>query len=530
MKKTHLVLIFVVNLIFYLPIIFSSLKFIEDDYIIFAYIKENPFSPIITDPLAQFFLFMRPLSYFSLWVDFHLFGDNYIAIKLVSLMLHIFFIIVLYHFLNKINDKFRLQIDPNIILLLSLIFSNHLDSQLWISFICNRTEQLMILFYTLSLFFFIKYCDTNKRAHLFLTALFFLLSVLAKQSGLHIPLVILVFILYEYYVNNKTNLWSKEILVFFTFSFILIVLASVFNFIYYHSQISITESFWKKPFTLIAILIHSIIPLYSNYIHNYFLLNKLFAAILFIFSALILMGVILYLVNKDKKNIHRILFTVAISTVILFPRIFAIASQRINGVVLVWLSIAFIFAIKPVKQKKYIFSFLLIIFLFNSYAFYSRANDIIEGDNFKEKSFAKLVSYLNSTSGKTLILCSDTYDVLPYKYYYYSKRSFGKSEVLFTTPIFYEPILLNFNLPLYKKKFIYVEKHNSQFILSSTDPLLYFLIYENDKNINLINILEKVPSESGRGYKKLVFNISTEYLKNFANIIYFDGLEWKEIK
>ncbi|NMB82529.1 MAG: hypothetical protein GYA14_12000 [Ignavibacteria bacterium] len=155
---------------------------------------------------------------------------------------------------------------------------------------------------------------------------------------------------------------------------------------------------------------------------------------------------------------------------------------------------------------------------------------MIEFDKFKEQSFSDLVQYINSYSEKTLILCSDTYDVLPYKYYYYSHNDFGKSNQLFTIPIFYEPILVNHDLSLYKKSFLRIEKIFDTYVVTTIDPLIYLLIYENDENLERINIHKKEASKIGRGFKKINFSIKPEFLKQFKYLIYYDGLEWVELK
>ncbi len=530
MKKTHLALIAFVNLIFYLPIIFSSLKFYDDDFIIFAYINNNPSSPVITDPSAQYFLFMRPLSYFSFWIDYTLFADNYIALKFINLLIHIFFIVVLYLTLSQISKKFNLPADPKIILLLCLIISIHLDSLLWISFICNRTEQLMILFYALSLFYFLKYIEMSKRSYLILSCLYFLLSVLSKQTGLHLPLIFLLFIYYLYYTKKTIWLFNKELTRFFIFAFAIIFLSSILNLYLYKNQVSLPENLWKKPLTIFSIIIHTIIPLYSNYIHNFFILNKIYAIILFFLACSIIYLSILFVKKRYKISNEKILLLIALCILIFIPRVFAIGSQRLNGVILVWFSILFLFINKVINSKKIIYSFLTISFLFNLFSFYVRANDLIVGDKYKEQNFSDLVQHLKTNSGKTLILCSDTYDVLPYKYYYYTQNEFGKFNRLFTVPIFYEPILVNHDLSFYKKRFLIIEKKLDKFILTTIDPLIYLLIYDNDENIDRIRIHKKETSESGRGFKKIVFSITPEFQKQFENIIYFDGLDWVDIK
>lgn len=530
MKKTHLALIVFVNLIFYLPIIFSSLKFYDDDFIIFTYINNNPYSPIITDPYAQYFLFLRPLSYFSFWIDYTLFSDNYIAIKLVSLIFHIIFIMVVYFLLNRISKRFNLFTDTKIILLLCLILSIHLDPLLLIIFINNRTEQLMILFYSLSLLYFIKYTEVFYKKYIVLSFLYFLLSVLSKQTGLHLPLVFLVFILYEYHLSKTTYFRDKGLVYFFIFSVIIIFISTILNLYFYENQVSIFDNLLKKPFTIFSIFIHTVIPLYSNYIHSYFIINKLYAVILFIIAFSIIILFFFLLKKKYKIKNDKIFLALALFTIILIPRIFAIGSQRLNSIMLVWICISFLFIDKFISNRVLIYSTLIILFLFSTISFYVRSKDITASNNFKEENFAKLSKLIDSRKSNTLVLCSDTYDVVPYKYHYYNKHYFGKSDKLISVPILYELVLVNYDISLYKKVFINCGRNGNQFTLSSDDPLIYLLIYKNDSSINLVNIKETLISDSGRGYKKIVFSLSKDLLNGVDNIVYFNGLNWIELK
>ena len=530
MKKTHLALIAFVNLIFYLPIIISSLKFYDDDFIIFAYITSNPSSPIITDPSAQYFLFLRPLSYFSFWIDYTLFSNNYIAIKLVSLTFHIIFIMVVYFLLNRISKKFNLFTDTKIILLLCLILSIHLDSLLWIIFINNRTEQLMILFYSLSLLYFIKYTDAFYKKYIVLSFLYFLLSLLSKQTGLHLPLIFLVFILYEYYSNKAAYLRNKELVYFLIISIVVILLAAILNLYFYKDQLGISENLWKKPFTIFSIIIHTLIPLYSNYIHNFFIINKIYATILFIFACSIIILSILLLKKRYQISNTKILLALALFILIFIPRVFAIGSQRLNGIILLWLCISLLLVGKFISNSKLIYSSLLIVFLLGTIMFYIRANQIIACNNYKEEKFINLIHYQDTRSGNTLIICYDTYDILPYKYEYYVQSKFGKTNKLISIPIMYELVLVNYDLSFYKKVFINCERNGNEFTLTSDDPLIYLLIYKNDSSINLVNIKETVISDSGRGYKKIVFSLSKDLLNGVDNFVYFNGLNWIELK
>jgi hypothetical protein len=522
-NRKYIIIIIITNLLFYLPVIFSSITFFDDDYIIFAYIQNNISQPFISDTNAQYFLFLRPLSYFSFWIDYSFFSDNYIAMKVVSLFFHICFIISFYYLLKRVITLFNIDVNDIAAIFVSLILSIHLDCLLWISLICNRTEQLMILFYVLSSISFLKYFDHEKRLYLLLSALFFLMSALAKQSGLHLPLIFLYFVIYTKKMKPPI---IRELKLFFIFTLIMLISFSILNFIIYHDQVGITENIWKKPFTIIGILLHSVVPIFSNYIYNFFIINKELAAIVG-FSILI---ILLILLRKLKISRKKIIYLSILVALILYPRIFAVGSQRLNGVLLIWLCILMLFIVGYIRNKSLAYIFLGFIVIFQAISFIIRSSAIIEGNNFKEEKFQKFFSNVDINSGNTLVLCSDTFDILPYKYHYYSKKTFGKSDNILTTPIFYELVLVNHDLSLYKKDFINCRKDGAQYIITASDPLIYLLIYQHKIDSDFIIVKDKKESDSGRGYKEITFELTNKMTKNVSNIIYFTGTKWIEIK
>lgn len=523
LKNSPFVLI-LFNLCFYLPIIFSSLGFIDDDFVIFSYIKNNIDSPIITDPLAQYFLFVRPLSYFSLWLDYLLFQDNYVAIKLISLIYHISFIISFYYLSKKIISLFKLKVSESSVILICMILSIHLDCLRWISWICNRTEQLMILFYVLSLISFIKYLDNKKGIYLLLTAILFLMSVLSKQSSLHLPIIFLFYLIFNKTINSDNK---KSYILFFIFGITIIIISSAFNIYFYQEHLGIFENLWKKPFTMVGIMIHSIIPIFSNQIYNYFTINK--STAVFIFAGAILFFIyILWRLPKSKRTVVYSLFIFI--AIIFFPRIFAVGSQRLNGILLFWLAILLIYITGYFQKKQIINVILVSILFFYAFSFISRTVELFAVTNFKEEKFKKLLSYIESKSGKTLILCSDTYDIIPYKYHYYTHKSFGKSDIIYSSPIFYELVMVNHKLDLFNKDFITCTKEGDNYKITSEDPLIYLLIYQKDINSDKIKIISKIESDSGRGYKELIINLKNIMNENITNIVYFTGTNWVELK
>ncbi|MEW6196860.1 MAG: hypothetical protein AB1521_17060 [Bacteroidota bacterium] len=516
-------LLFIINLVFYLPVIFSFPGFIVDDYIIFSYLQNDLFKPFAATTNSQFFISLRPFSYFNLWVDFNLFGNNYIAIKLLSLAYHLVLVLSFYFLMKKVINLFSLQVGNIIPFLVTIIFSIHLDSLVWIYWISNRTELLMSLFYVLSALFFLKYFDSPKKLFLLLSLACYIISVLSKQSALHLPLILLAIFVQN---KDKYEINRRNFSYYFILSILILILLSIVNALVYGTGMELISNLWKKPFTLFGIFIHTLIPIYSTYIYNYFLVNKIAAAGLLISLSVALFLILKYLKVK-WRNVYLIILLMVI---ILYPRIFAYGSQRLNGIIIIWLCIGLLFLISMIRNKSIGMIILTSIVLLYTFSFISRSNELLRIFKFEEDNFQKLTTYLEKNKGKTLIICSDSYDLLPYKYYYYKYNKFGVAGNLISSPIFYELVLVNNHLQLFNKEFISVTKNRNRYNINSSDPHIYLLVNSYNANYSRFKIISRISSDIGRGYKELV--IEPMLIENVVldNVVYFTGKEWVEIK
>lgn len=519
----NLLVLIILNLFIYLPVITSFPGFIADDYILFSFIQNGIYHPLISDPSAQFFLFTRPVSYISLWIDYNLFADNYQLIKLVSLVYHIVLIISIYFLLLNIAKRFNLQIPSLAITLLCVLFSIHLDSLVWIYWISNRTEVLMILFYVWSILAFLKYSDTSLNKFLTYSLLFYLLSILSKQSSLHLPFIFLLVFIYHKKVGVNFN---RRLIYFFSISFLLLIAFSLLNYTIYSENLQVTNNLWKKPFTFVGILLHSTIPLLSGYAYNYFILNKLTAAVLLLLLLLIISTIIL----SKRFNPTKILLVFFLSLIVLYPRIFAIGGNRLNSVIVLWLYIALLFYLSSIRDQLLIHVSLSVMLIFYTYSFINRSQNLFSIFEYENKNFSGLVNYLNTSGSKTLVLCSDSYDIIPNKYHYYKTGKFGLDSTIISSPIFYELVLVNHDLSLFNKNYIRCKKIGKAYQITSTDPLIYLLINKFNNNFGRFRILKKIGSGSGRGYKEILIEPVMSIENEIKNVIFFTGTRWIEIK
>src|SRR3990170_2215886 len=97
------------GLVVYVFAILYIPNFITDDYLIFTYISQHPNIPIALNPNIEFFLFTRPLSYFSFWLDYNLFHTNSVTMKFENLFIFFLTVILLYYTLRVVIKLFKVE-------------------------------------------------------------------------------------------------------------------------------------------------------------------------------------------------------------------------------------------------------------------------------------------------------------------------------------------------------------------------------------------------------------------------------------
>ena len=504
--------------VFYLFSIFYIPQFIADDYPIFTYVSQHPEVPITADPGVKFFLFTRPLSYFYFWFDYHLFYTNSVLMKLESLTLFILSMILVFLTLKKIIRILKIDIPESIVILGVLIYLFHPDSLFMNIWIANRTELLSILFYSSSVFFFLKYFDNNNLKFLIFSCSCYLFGILSKQSGLHLPFVFFLF--YLVLLKNNIHFNRKVTNIFFIVLIIVFIAITYFNIEMGKNNLNIVlESYWKKPFSIVGISLLIIQPVIGELVYNYFLLNKVLALVLLLF--LILSGIILMKKSKfwRNRNNKNLLFFILIYIISFYPRLSGWGENRSNTIQLFWLILILITITSSlIKNTRYRVMILGAIIFIN---FWNLLFNLENQKNIISINEKKFLVYNNSyKDGDVYLVADPDIFVFPYQLHFLRTNNFGIDEII-NSSIYFRTIILNSGI--IKSRTIKCEQDNNVIKVETQNEDL-FLLYDKEK---LESVLTLTNSQTGRGYSSIVFAIPLSDSKKI--FIYFDGEKWRKI-
>jgi tetratricopeptide (TPR) repeat protein len=129
------------------------------------------------DQLSQFY---RPLTSLSYWIDFKIWGLNPAGFHLTNILLQALNAVLFFFVLIRLGME---RIPSFAGGLLFTVFPLHFENVAWIS---GRTDLVSFLFAGLSFLFFLKYLRERKKGSLWLSSLFFLMSLLGKENTLFI--------------------------------------------------------------------------------------------------------------------------------------------------------------------------------------------------------------------------------------------------------------------------------------------------------------------------------------------------------
>jgi len=158
----------------------------------------------------------RPLLNLSFATDYFLWGLDPFGYHLTNLMLHILNGIFLYFLMLHLVKSDMLAA------IIAIIFVVHPVQTEAVTWISSRANVQFMLFYLLSLFFFIKFREgeKNKRFFYYSSLIFFIASVFSKEMAVTLPFII---VLYDLYFNKKRFSFLKtKMLVWLPFFFILL--------------------------------------------------------------------------------------------------------------------------------------------------------------------------------------------------------------------------------------------------------------------------------------------------------------------
>lgn len=142
------------------------------------------FSRLLTD-------WFRPIRDLSLAIDYWLWGLNPSGFRLTNILLHSFNSFLV--FLVALN----ILRTPRAALLASLFFAVHPVQTEAVAYISGRRDVLFAFFYLLSFYSFMRFKQTNAGKYAGCALVTFLLSLMTKEMAVTLPLIILLWELYE---------------------------------------------------------------------------------------------------------------------------------------------------------------------------------------------------------------------------------------------------------------------------------------------------------------------------------------------
>ena len=186
------------TLIAFLPSLNNGFTNLDDD----KYVADNPdIKGVTLHNLSKIFSSSyvgnyQPFSMLTYMAEYSLFTLNPKPYHATNLLLHIVNGCLVVMLIYGLSGSYLTG------LLVGLLFAVHpmrVESVAWIA---ERKDVLSALFYFVSLLFYLRYINKNKRKFYWLCALSFLFSLLSKPMAVSLPVVLL---LIDYLNNRKLN-------------------------------------------------------------------------------------------------------------------------------------------------------------------------------------------------------------------------------------------------------------------------------------------------------------------------------------
>lgn len=501
-NNIYLLLILLINTIVFTAFIFVVPGFITDDFYIFTTIKENITHPVPTNSSYSFFLFLRPVTYFSFWLNI-VAGFSPFYMKFFSLMIHLLLIVSLISLFKEISSVYKKFINIFWLAFFVFLFSLSDVSTDWIVWLSQRSELLMMLFLILSLKFYIRFTDDYKLTNYIVFLLFYLLSVFSKQTSVNLPLLLLLLHIWGY---GKFKLKSVKYLFapLFVMLFILILNVEIID---SESKALFYSNLWKKPFAIVGTLLITLFPFLGNKIYNYFMGNTSLASVLL----MILVTLIIVLIFKYRSKSRNYIYLSFIILATFFPLIGQSADDRNRSLQILILTIILLLGFLKGYYGK-----LLLITYASIYIILNTLNAFYKLDNYNEKVKAdyQVVSEYDEfiqihNNNNSIIAANPIFDMIDYIYYYYKNNEFGKYN-LNATPIIAQG---NYDVEIQSENISVSSKPNS---------IVGFIDLDNNSGFKITDY------EQGdkRSFKKITITApDTISLKN-KKIFYYKNGEW----
>jgi tetratricopeptide (TPR) repeat protein len=170
-EKNHsavVILVFMAAVVFYVPLLYGG--FAWDD--LNQYLGVSKYTPLFEREFA------RPLFALSMGLDHAIWGEKAGGFHFTNTALHAVSAVMVYFL------AFQLFSDSLLAVFAALLFALHPVHTEPVAWISARSELLMTVFFIPAFIFYIRFMKTGGTEPLLLSCLFFLLSLLSKQSAL----------------------------------------------------------------------------------------------------------------------------------------------------------------------------------------------------------------------------------------------------------------------------------------------------------------------------------------------------------
>lgn len=204
-----------------------------------------------------------PMCSLTLAIDHFFWGFNPFGFHLTNFIIYVSSAVVLYFTIIKLPIQ---NVDTRkVALLTSIVFVLHPIHTEPVSFISGRAHLLAFFFVLLSLYWFVTWLNSPQNSNLFLSALFFILSLLSKQSAVAFPIFVLTVVIF--YKNSSISIMQRILA---AAGFILIDIISVFIHLQnaFNSSTIVPDNLISNSNGIINKTIKTI-NIYSFYIHKF---------------------------------------------------------------------------------------------------------------------------------------------------------------------------------------------------------------------------------------------------------------------
>ncbi len=214
-NKWYGLLVFLIPLFVFL----HNLKagFVWDDYVVLTELKDvvNPFNINSLPWLSG--RFFRPIATVSLQIDTLLWGNNPLGFHLTSLLIHCINGLLLFILFSELLGEKTAFFG-------ALLFSLHPVNSEVVSWISCRFDLLALFFGLLSLLSLYQYISTERKIALLATFVFGLFSMLSKETGIMLFVLLPAF---YYFFKKDSSRWGLSLTL---TMFVLAIVIAVFSF------------------------------------------------------------------------------------------------------------------------------------------------------------------------------------------------------------------------------------------------------------------------------------------------------------